>query len=88
MVCTNIIKLNSIVTMQCKLGRTETREKYWVLTIFSKSYNKRYIERDNDCVLFQQGSKKCKKIKLRIKLQQTIFELECSRHVLLYFPPE
>ncbi len=30
----------------------------------------------------------CMKMKMRIKLQQTTFKLECSRHVCLSFPLE
>jgi len=54
------IERNSIVTMKCKQGRTESVESYRVLAIFSKHYNKWYIEWDSDRVEFQKGSTKYK----------------------------
>ena len=54
------IERNSVVKMKCKQGRTTTVESYRVLAIFSKFYNKWYLEWDNDRVLFEKSSRKYK----------------------------
>lgn len=54
------IERNSVVSMKCKRGNIVTVEKYRVLCIFSKSYNKWYVEWDNEKVPFQSSSKKYK----------------------------
>ena len=54
------IERNSVVKMKCKQGRTTTVDSYRVLAIFSKFYNKWYLEWDNDRVPFKKGSRKYK----------------------------
>jgi len=59
---TTFIERNSVASMKCKCkrGNIVTVEKYRVLCIFSKSYNKWYVEWDNEKVPFQSSSKKYK----------------------------
>ena len=57
---TTFIERNSVVSLKCKRGKIVTVEKYRVLCIFSKSYNKWYVEWDNEQVPFQSSSKKYK----------------------------
>ena len=57
---TTFIERNSVVSLKCKRGKIVTVEKYRVLCIFSKSYNKWYVEWDNEKVPFQSSSKKYK----------------------------
>ncbi len=49
-----------LFTLKCKQGKTESVEKYQVLGIFSKFYNKWFIHWEKIRVLFEKGSKKYK----------------------------
>jgi hypothetical protein len=64
---TTFIERNSVVSMKCKRGNIVTVEKYRVLCIFSKSYNKWYVEWDNEKVPFQSSSKKYKVLARMLK---------------------
>ena len=55
------IERDSLIKMKCERGKSSVSIEYYrVLAIFSKHYNKWFIDWDSDKFLFVQGSKKYK----------------------------
>ena len=54
------IQCDGLIRMKCVRGTSTTIEYYRVLAIFSKHYNKWFIDWDSDKFLFDPGSKKYK----------------------------
>ena len=58
--CNKYIERDGLIKMRCQRGKSVSIEFYRVLAIFSKHYNKWFIDWDSDKFLFVQGSKKYK----------------------------